>query len=86
MKSGSWASFQAALPPEARAGGEPDDAPEPADVELVTAPCPVCGTPTTFPADSHDERDGYCSGACFERMDADRRADYGRAWRAANGG
>jgi hypothetical protein len=25
MKSGSWASFQAALPMEARAGGEPDD-------------------------------------------------------------
>jgi hypothetical protein len=25
MKPGSWASFQSALPPEARAGGEPDD-------------------------------------------------------------
>ncbi len=25
MKSGSWASYQAALPPEARAGGEPDE-------------------------------------------------------------
>lgn len=25
MKSGSWSSHQAALPPEARAGGEPDD-------------------------------------------------------------
>lgn len=27
MKSGSWSSYQAALPPEARAGGEPDDGP-----------------------------------------------------------
>jgi len=27
MKSGSWASFQSALPTEARAGGEPDDEP-----------------------------------------------------------
>lgn len=25
MKSGSWSSFQSALPIEARAGGEPDD-------------------------------------------------------------
>lgn len=25
MQSGSWSSYQAALPPEARAGGEPDD-------------------------------------------------------------
>jgi hypothetical protein len=25
MNSGSWSSYQAALPPEARAGGEPDD-------------------------------------------------------------
>lgn len=30
MKSDSWASYQSALPPEARAGGEPDDGPEPA--------------------------------------------------------
>lgn len=27
MNSGSWSSFQAALPPEAQAGGEPDDYP-----------------------------------------------------------
>lgn len=27
MKSGSWSSYQAALPPEARAGGEPNDEP-----------------------------------------------------------
>lgn len=27
MKGGSWASYQAALPIEARAGGEPDDEP-----------------------------------------------------------
>jgi len=28
MKSGSWASYQSALPNEARAGGEPDDEPQ----------------------------------------------------------
>jgi hypothetical protein len=27
MNSGSWSSYQAALPPEARCGGEPDDDP-----------------------------------------------------------
>ncbi len=27
MKSGSWSAYQSALPPEARAGGEPDDDP-----------------------------------------------------------
>jgi hypothetical protein len=29
MKSGSWASYQSALPPEARSCGERDDEPEP---------------------------------------------------------
>lgn len=33
MKSGSWSSYQAALPPEARAGGERDD--EPTSNELI---------------------------------------------------
>jgi hypothetical protein len=31
MKSGSWSSYQSALPPEARAGGEPDDEPHVGD-------------------------------------------------------
>jgi hypothetical protein len=29
MKSGSWSSYQSALPSEARSGGEPDDDPTP---------------------------------------------------------
>lgn len=35
MKSGSWSSFQSALPVEARAGGEPDDDSGIADAELA---------------------------------------------------
>jgi hypothetical protein len=39
MKSGSWASHQAALPVEARAGGEPDE-PEPKPVTIPATPTP----------------------------------------------
>jgi hypothetical protein len=36
MKSGSWSSFQSALSPEARAGGEPDEPePEPPPVPIT---------------------------------------------------
>lgn len=37
MKSGSWASWNAALPPEAYPGGEQDD--DPRDLEGAVDPC-----------------------------------------------
>lgn len=41
MKSGSWSSFQSALPFEARIGGEPDDEP----IGEAPPPSPkTCGT------------------------------------------
>lgn len=38
MKSGSWSSHQSALPPEARAGGEPDDAEKRRTIPEVVVP------------------------------------------------
>lgn len=38
MKSGSWASYQSALPVEARAGGEPDDEPLPTTIPASPVP------------------------------------------------
>lgn len=38
MNPGSWSSFQSALPPEARAGGEPDDDPPAVTVPAVPTP------------------------------------------------
>lgn len=50
---------------------EQDDAPDPPPVELVTEPCPGCGTPYTFPA---DECDPCCSPACSDKVHAERTA------------
>jgi len=74
MNSGSWASYQSALPPEARAGGEPDDDGPAEDVEIITHPCPGCGKPVRAPIDAEGD-DLCCSRECVkvvcDRMDAE---------------
>lgn len=56
MKSGSWSSYQAALPPEARAGGEPDE-------DLHGPECPRCGCELLW------EECEYCGGEGFDGHD-----------------
>ena len=51
-----------------------DDAP--ADVELVTEPCPGCGAAYTHPA---DECDPCCSAACADKFHAARQAEVNAA-------
>ena len=58
---------------------EQDDYPEPAGVELVTHPCPVCGTRVMFPTDEYDTDAEFCGAWCVgiacERMRVEYEAD-----------